>query len=144
MTYEQYSTQVLGKKLETPKGKRQYRRIPDPVQNVITLSQVVKDPRLPLDSKDAVRLLNDAVATITSAKITEELAKADYRDSKKVVLEALEEKISITKEELVAVVKVAEAKAKDKVLDLDNGASAILKVLDLDTNSLEVEDEVNV
>ena len=36
--------------------------------------------------------------------------------------------------------KVAEAKAKDKVLDLDDAASAVLKVLDFDTNKGDTDE----
>jgi len=87
-----------------------------------------------MDSPEAMRLLNEAVGSIASAKIEEELAKNEYKETKKYILESFAEKVMVSKEELNAIVKVAEAKAKDKVLYLDNSAQAVLKVLEYDTD----------
>lgn len=138
--YDSYSAQVLGKKPEKSRGNRVlYRRqgsIQAPTQNI-------NSNLLPFDSKDAVKLLNQAIGTLASAKIEEELAKTEYKETKKAVLEAFAEKVEATKEELAAIVKVAEAKAKDKVLNLDDAASAVLKVLDFDSNDGDI-DEVSL
>ena len=136
MSYEEYSAQVLGKKPEPVKGKRMlYRR-----QNTKQERPRMVTVLLPFDSKDAVKLLNSAIGSLASAKVEEELAKSEYRETKKFILESFAEKVEVTKEELTAIVKVAEAKAKDKVLDLDDAASAVLKVLDFDTNKGDTDE----
>ena len=138
--YDSYSTQMLGKKPEKSRGNRVLYRRQGSTQ---TPTQNVNSNLLPFDSKDAVKLLNQAIGTLASAKIEEELAKTEYKETKKAVLEAFAEKVEATKEELAAIVKVAEAKAKDKVLNLDDAASAVLKVLDFDSNDGGI-DEVSL
>lgn len=134
LTYEEYSKQVYGKggKDATVKSKRQI-----PKRDVRARTYNPRDDRLTWDSPEALSLLNDAIGTIASAKINEELAKNDYRETKNLVLEKLCEKVQATKEELQAIVKVAEAKAKDNILNLDDSVSAVLRILDLDNNSVE-------
>ena len=140
MSYEEYSAQVLGKKPEAVKGKKVlYRR-----QSVKHTQPQTITALLPFDSKEAVKLLNSAIGSIASAKVEEELAKTEYKETKKLILESFAEKVEATKEELAAIVKVAEAKAKDKVLDLDDAASAVLKVLDFDTNDTGDTDEISL
>lgn len=140
MSYEEYSAQVLGKKPEAVKGKKVlYRR-----QGVKQTQPQTITALLPFDSKEAVKLLNSAIGSIASAKVEEELAKTEYKETKKLILESFAEKVEATKEELAAIVKVAEAKAKDKVLDLDDAASAVLKVLDFDTNDTGDTDEISL
>lgn len=140
MSYEEYSAQVLGKKPEAVKGKKVlYRR-----QSVKQTQPQTITALLPFDSKEAVKLLNSAIGSIASAKVEEELAKTEYKETKKLILESFAEKVEATKEELAAIVKVAEAKAKDKVLDLDDAASAVLKVLDFDTNDTGDTDEISL
>ena len=136
MSYEEYSAQVLGKKPEPVKGKRMLYRRQNTKQERPKMATVL----LPFDSKDAVKLLNSAIGSLASAKVEEELAKNEYRETKKFILESFAEKVEVTKEELTAIVKVAEAKAKDKVLDLDDAASAVLKVLDFDTNKGDTDE----
>lgn len=140
MSYEEYSAQVLGKKPEPVKGKRVLYRRQNTKQELPQMAAML----LPFDSKDAVRLLNSAIGSIASAKVEEELAKTEYKETKKLILESFAEKVEATKEELAAIVKVAEAKAKDKVLDLDDAASAVLKVLDFDTNDTGDADEISL
>lgn len=140
MSYEEYSAQVLGKKSEAVKGKKVlYRR-----QGVKQTHPQSVTTLLPFDSKEAVKLLNSAIGSIASAKVEEELAKTEYKETKKLILESFAEKVEATKEELAAIVKVAEAKAKDKVLDLDDAASAVLRVLDFDTNDTGDIDEISL
>lgn len=139
MTYEDYRRKTHGEQSSKEKKKQHhasYRRNagPDTSRASTTI-----DTRLAFNSAEALQLLNDAIGTIASAKITEELAKADYKESKKLVLETFAETVQVSKEELAAIVKVAEAKARDKILDLDGTASAVLKVLDYDLNSVPLQ-----
>lgn len=134
LTYEEYSKQVYGrgKKDAAVKGKRQI-----PKRDVQARTYNPRDDRLTWDSPEALALLNEAIGTIASAKVNEELAKNDYRETKNLVLDTLCGKVQATKEELQAIVKVAEAKAKDNILNLDDSVSAVLRILDLDNNSVE-------
>lgn len=138
MSFEQYTENALGK---APK-KTKYLRPPkkgstfkSPSSPSSSGTPVPKIPmRISMDSPEAMHLLNEAVGSIASAKIEEELAKSEYRETKKYILESFAEKVMASKEELNAIVKVAEAKAKDRVLYLDNSAQAVLKVLECDTD----------
>lgn len=136
MSFEQYTENALGKSpkktkyLRPPKERGTFRSPSSASSN-----STQKIPmRIPMDSPEAMRLLNEAVGSIASAKIEEELAKNEYKETKKYILESFAEKVMASKEELNAIVKVAEAKAKDKVLYLDNSAQAVLKVLEYDTD----------
>lgn len=136
LTYDDYSRQVYGKgKDVAAKGKRQGRYSPRP--RVPERTNSPRDDRLTWDSPEALELLNDAIGTIASAKVTEELAKTDYKETKKLVLDTFCSKVQATKEELAAIVKVGEAKAKDSILNLDDSVSAVLRILDLDNNNVE-------
>lgn len=137
MSFEQYTENALGKSpkktkyLRPPKERGTFR---SPSSASSTNSTQKIPMRISMDSPEAMRLLNEAVGSIASAKIEEELAKNEYKETKKYILESFAEKVMASKEELNAIVKVAEAKAKDKVLYLDNSAQAVLKVLEYDTD----------
>lgn len=137
MSFEQYTENALGKApkktkyLRPPKERGTFR---SPSSASSTNSTQKIPMRISMDSPEAMRLLNEAVGSIASAKIEEELAKNEYKETKKYILESFAEKVMASKEELNAIVKVAEAKAKDKVLYLDNSAQAVLKVLECDTD----------
>ena len=148
MSFEQYTENALGK---SPK-KTKYLRPPKErgtFRSPSSTNSTQKIPmRISMDSPEAMRLLNEAVGSIASAKIEEELAKNEYRETKKHILESFAEKVMASKEELNAIVKVAEAKAKDKVLYLDNSAQAVLKVLEYDTDgardNMEIMKDITV
>lgn len=137
MSFEQYTENALGKSpkktkyLRPPKERGTFR---SPSSASSTNSTQKIPMRISMDSPEAMRLLNEAVGSIASAKIEEELAKNEYKETKKYILESFAEKVMASKEELNAIVKVAEAKAKDRVLYLDNSAQAVLKVLEYDTD----------
>lgn len=137
MSFEQYTENALGKSpkktkyLRPPKERGTFR---SPSSASSTNSTQKIPMRISMDSPEAMRLLNEAVGSIASAKIEEELAKNEYKETKKYILESFAEKVTASKEELNAIVKVAEAKAKDRVLYLDNSAQAVLKVLEYDTD----------
>lgn len=142
MSFEQYTENALGKapkktKCLRPLKERGIFRSPSSTNSTQTISM-----RISMDSPEAMRLLNEAVGSIASAKIEEELAKSEYRETKKYILESFAEKVMASKEELNAIVKVAEAKAKDRVLYLDNSAQAVLKVLEYDTDGARDNMEV--
>lgn len=142
MSFEQYTENALGKApkktkcLRSPRERSTFKS-PSSTNSTRTISM-----RISIDSPEAMRLLNEAVGSIASAKIEEELAKNEYRETKKYILESFAEKVIASKEELNAIVKVAEAKAKDKVLYLDNSAQAVLKVLEYDTDGARDNMEV--
>ena len=174
MSFEQYTENALGKApkrtkyLRPPKERGTFgspsstnstnstQKIPmrismDSPEAMRLLNEAVgqKIPmRISMDSPEAMRLLNEAVGSIASAKIEEELAKNEYKETKKYILESFAEKVMASKEELNAIVKVAEAKAKDKVLYLDNSAQAVLKVLEYDTDgardNMEIMKDITV
>lgn len=150
MSFEQYTENALGKApkktkyLRPPKERGTFRSPSSASSN-----STQKIPmRIPMDSPEAMRLLNEAVGSIASAKIEEELAKNEYKETKKYILESFAEKVMASKEELNAIVKVAEAKAKDRVLYLDNSAQAVLKVLEYDTDgardNMEIMKDITV
>lgn len=142
LTYDDYCKAVYGKSADT--GRRKTERYHSQAQRPRnTPRNKPVDTRLLWDSPEAVNLLNEAIGTITSAKITEELAKNDYKESKMAVLKSLSEKVQATKEELAAIVKVAEAKAKDNVLNLDDNVQAVMRVLELDSNNIQSSDDTN-
>ena len=150
MSFEQYTENALGKApkktkyLRPPKERGTFR---SPSSASCTNSTQKIPMRIPMDSPEAMRLLNEAVG-IASAKIEEELAKNEYKETKKYILESFAEKVIASKEELNAIVKVAEAKAKDRVLYLDNSAQAVLKVLEYDTDgardNMEIMKDITV
>lgn len=145
MSFEQYTENALGKapkktKCLRPPKERSTFRSPSSASSTNPTQKI--SMRLSMDSPEATRLLNEAVGSIASAKIEEELAKNEYRETKKYILESFAEKVMASKEELNAIVKVAEAKAKDKVLYLDNSAQAVLKVLEYDTDGARDNMEV--
>lgn len=142
MTYDDYCRAVYGKSADSGhRPKERYHSQAQRPRNTPRNKPV--DNRLLWDSPEAVNLLNEAIGTITSAKITEELAKNDYKESKMAVLKGLSEKVQATKEELAAIVKVAEAKAKDNVLNLDDNVQAVMRVLSLDANNIQSMDDTD-
>lgn len=145
LTYEDYCKAVYGQSPDSgkrTKSQRYHSQAQRPRNASSTRSTKVLDDRLLWDSPEAVNLLNEAIGTITSAKITEELAKNDYKESKMAVLKSLSEKVQATKEELAAIVKVAEAKAKDNVLNLDDNVQAVIRVLELDSNNIQADNDI--
>lgn len=145
LTYEDYCKAVYGQSPDSgkrTKPQRYHAQAQRPRNASSTRSTKVLDDRLLWDSPEAVNLLNEAIGTITSAKITEELAKNDYKESKMAVLKSLSEKVQATKEELAAIVKVAEAKAKDNVLNLDDNVQAVMRVLELDSNNIQTDNDI--
>lgn len=141
LTYEDYCKAVYGQSPDSGKRTKSQRYHSQVQRPRSTRSTKVIDDRLTWDNPEAVNLLNEAIGTITSAKITEELAKNDYKESKMAVLKSLSEKVQATKEELAAIVKVAEAKAKDNVLNLDDNVQAVMRVLELDSNNIQTDTE---
>ena len=114
MSFEQYTENALGKApkktkyLRPPKERGTFR---SPSSASSTNSTQKIPMRISMDSPEAMRLMNEAVGSIASAKIEEELAKNEYKETKKYILESFAEKVMASKEELNAIVKVAEAKA---------------------------------
>lgn len=144
LTYEDYCKAVYGQNPDSGKRTKSQRYHSQGARPKSTQRKTtIIDDRLLWDSPEAVNLLNEAIGTITSAKITEELAKNDYKESKMAVLKSLSEKVQATKEELAAIVKVAEAKAKDNVLNLDDNVQAVMRVLELDSNNIQSSDDTD-
>lgn len=70
--------------------------------------------------------IREAIMQITESKVIEEIAKAEYKNAKNTVLDSLfEVHPDLTKSELKAIAKIAEAKAKDKVQEVLEDANCL-------------------